>query len=90
MGLFVGVFVSLLWQALRVVREFAAVDPDYSLMGASLMACILGTLAVIATTSFQLALPAVAWSLAALTWAYVRLPVREPVYSEPMPSAAWR
>jgi hypothetical protein len=79
LAFFVGVFVSLLWKAYRVVRAFSNVDPDYSLMGASLMACMLGMLLVIATTSFQLALPTVTWALAGLTWAYVQLPAREAV-----------
>ena len=74
LGLFVGIFVALLWKAGRVVRELAGSDPDFSLMGAALIACIVGTLIVIATTSFQLALPSVTWALVGLTLAYVRLP----------------
>jgi O-antigen ligase len=78
MALFLSVFVTLVWQTHREVRAAADADPDSALMGAALIACIVGTLVVIATTSFQLALPSMTWALAALAAAYVRLPAHSP------------
>jgi hypothetical protein len=72
-GIFIAFFGSLVWKALREARRSAPVDPDHALLGACIAACVTGTLVIIATTSFQLALPSIAWSLAALATAYLRL-----------------
>src|SRR6202163_4458647 len=49
---FLAAIVLGLFKAYRVSREVARRDPDYSLLGASMVACLLGTLFIIATTSF--------------------------------------
>lgn len=71
-GLFVGVFVAAAWQAFNLVRRLTVQDPDAAALGAVLVACIVGTLLVLATTSFLHAMPYVVWSLLGLTVAYVR------------------
>ncbi|CAG0975838.1 hypothetical protein GEOBC_01530 [Geobacteraceae bacterium] len=71
-GLFVGVFLVAMWKAWRVVRHLSPLDPDAALMGGALIACVVGTLLVLATTSFLHAMPYFAWALAGLTMAYVR------------------
>ena len=75
-GLFVGIFATLVWKSFAIIRYFSHVDPDSSLMGSALVACIAGSLVVIATTSYQLALPSVLWTIVALTAAYIQLAPR--------------
>jgi hypothetical protein len=73
LSLFVGVFLLVAWKAFRVVRRLAPFDPDASVMGATMIACIAGTLVVLATTSFLHSMPYMAWAFVGLTAAYVRL-----------------
>lgn len=69
---FMGFLLHVTWSAVRTVRRTAAVDSDFSLIGASLVACLIGTLVVIATTSFHLAVASLTWALAALAVSYAR------------------
>jgi len=59
-----------LWEAARRLLD---VDPAFSMMGASLVACILGNLLIIATASNYLSIPYLYFALAGLTAAYLRL-----------------
>jgi O-antigen ligase len=55
------------------VRELARSDPDLALFGASLIACIVGTLVMIQSNSFNLGLHRMFYVLAGLATAYARL-----------------
>ena len=70
--LFLAVFMVSIWKAFRVARLLKVQDPAASLMGTALIACIIGTLLVLATTSFLHAMPYFTWTLLGLTFAYVR------------------
>ncbi len=75
--LFVAIILIGLAKVLRVSREAARRDPDYSLLGASLAACLLGTLFVIASTSMIYGHAILFYTLAGLAAAYAyvgRLP----------------
>jgi O-antigen ligase len=48
---FLTAIILGLFKAYRATKERARRDPDYSLLGASLVACLLGTLFMIAGTS---------------------------------------
>lgn len=71
--LFLTPFVVNAVRAVFVLRRCARSDPDLSRLGACLVACLAGLFVVMATTSYGLSLPYVAWSLCALIGAYVRL-----------------
>ena len=71
--LFVAFFGLLAIRCIKAVRRFFNVDSDFSMMGASLVACIFGTLLIIATVSNYLSIPYLYFALAGLTAAYLRL-----------------
>jgi hypothetical protein len=73
LGLFAGFFVATLLRAHRVIRASSDGDPDFSLLGAALVACIVGALITIATVSNYLSVPYVYWALAGLAFAYVQV-----------------
>ena len=73
LGLFVAFFGLLAIRCIKAVRRFFNVDSDFSMMGASLVACIFGTLLIIATVSNYLSIPYLYFALAGLTAAYLRL-----------------
>lgn len=70
---FAGFFVASLVRLVPVVRRSAETDPDFSLMGASLVACIVGALVSIAAASNYLSIPYIYWALGALGFAYVQV-----------------
>lgn len=78
MVLFVGVFLASIWRAFSVVRRLSASDPDAAQLGVALIACLVGTLVVIATTSFLHAMPYMVYAMAGLTFAYVRSAADQP------------
>jgi len=47
--LFLGSFLIAMWNAYRLVKRSAGSDPDLSLLGANLIACITGMLFMLAT-----------------------------------------
>jgi len=55
------------------VRELTKSDPDFALFGASLIACIVGTLIMIDSSSFMLGCQKMFYVLAGLATAYARL-----------------
>jgi uncharacterized membrane protein YuzA (DUF378 family) len=64
-------------RAYRTVRDTASSDPDFARLGASLVACILGTLLMLVDNSFTLGCQQMFYVLAGLAAAYVNLrPVR--------------
>jgi O-antigen ligase len=76
---FVGLTVFLAFILLGImktysrVRELARSDPDLALFGASLIACIVGTLVMIQSNSFNLGLQRMFYVLAGLATAYAQL-----------------
>jgi hypothetical protein len=73
-ALFVSVFVAAILKLARVVRQLAPVDPHASLMGSAMIACLVGTLLVLATTSSLHSMPYFVWAFLGLADAYVRVP----------------
>lgn len=72
-GVFLAVFLAAIRQTYQLSRRLQSIDPDASRMGIALIACIVGTLIVLATTSFLHAMPYLVWALVGMTSAYVRL-----------------
>jgi hypothetical protein len=70
LAVFLAVIILGLFNAYRVSREVARRDLDYSVLGASLVACILGTLFIIGTTSFAFGYEKIFYTLAGLAAAY--------------------
>lgn len=73
LGLFVGFFGFVVIKAVRAIRAAAGSDPDLSLMGASLVACMIAGLFMIATVNLYLSVASITWSLAGLTVSYLVL-----------------
>jgi O-antigen ligase len=72
---FVGFVLVGLIRAFRAVRETARGDPDLSWLGTSLVACIVGTLFMLADSSFVLGYEKMFYVLAGLAAAYATLRV---------------
>jgi O-antigen ligase len=68
--LFLAVMLIGLFRAYRVTRETMQRDPDYAALGACLVACILGTLFMMSTTSLVLGYEKMFYALAGLSSAY--------------------
>lgn len=73
LGLFAGFFGTALYLCWDAVRRLKSIEPDFSLLGGSLLACIIGALVIIATVGNYLSIPYIYWSLAGLAVAYVQL-----------------
>jgi O-antigen ligase len=71
--LFVGPFILGMWNTYRSVNRSAGPDQEVSLLGASLLACMLGTLLMLATASFILGIAIMYWVLVGLAAGYHRL-----------------
>jgi hypothetical protein len=71
--LFLGVILVGLFKAYRLTKQMMQHDPDLALLGASLVACMLGTLFMIGTCSLILGYEKVFYILAALAGAYAHL-----------------
>jgi len=87
-GLFVSFYLVILLQTWRTVRRSAEVDPDLSLVGSSLVACLAGCLTMIATVSNYLSIPYVLTMLAALMVAYVRYGMQDAPAIDASPAVA--
>src|SRR6185295_7311928 len=68
--LFAGTFLTATLSAYRMARRWAEYDPDTSGLGAALVACMFGTLLMMATGSFGNGLAWTAWILAGLCAGY--------------------
>lgn len=73
MAPFVGFFIVTIARVLKVTRHAMPIDPDLSLLGASLVASIVGVLLIIGTASNYLSIPYIYWALGALAFAYVHI-----------------
>ena len=79
LSLFLAVILIALRKAYRTLKTCARSDPDLALLGASLVACIMGTLVMIAASSFIGAYTQLFYVLAGLAAAYANLGVsRQP------------
>jgi O-antigen ligase len=67
---FFGLFVFIAVQCMRGIRSLRSSDPDLSLMGASLVACIAGALLMLATVNLYLSVSYLTWALAGLALGY--------------------
>lgn len=79
--LFIGFILDALIKAYRFARRMVRPDPDLALMGASLVACIVGTMIMLATCSLIYGYQKMFYVLGGLAVAYARLvpsPVRAP------------
>jgi O-antigen ligase len=68
--LFVALIMIGLFKAYRASREFARRDPDYALLGSSLVACLFGTLLMIGSASLINAYEKLFYLLSGLAAAY--------------------
>ena len=66
---FMGVVIVRCW---RTVRRLSSEDPDSAMIGASLIACLLGSLVMLATVSNYLSIPYIYLALAGMAVAYAR------------------
>ena len=71
--LFLGFILVALFRAYRFAKRAAQFDPDLALLGANLIACIVGTLVMISACSFIDAYEKMYYVLGALAVAYARL-----------------
>jgi len=85
--LFVGFILHALIKAYRFARRTAKSDPDLALLGASLVACIVGTMLMLATCSLIYGYQKMFYVLGGLAIAYARLvPSRVRVPARVVPS----
>ena len=89
-GLFLFLFFMLiaLRKAYRTLKKSARSDPDLALLGASLVACIVGTLVMIAASSFIGAYAQMFYVLAGLAAAYANLGVSPQPSSMTIPTVS--
>jgi hypothetical protein len=73
LGAFVGFILVALFKTYKVAKESARPDPDFSLLGCSLVACILGMLLMLENCSFFLGCEKLFYVLAGLAAAYAHL-----------------
>jgi O-antigen ligase len=73
LALFVGFIVQGLIRAYSAAKRMAQRDPDFALLGASLVACIVGTMVMIATCSLIYAYGKLLYVLGGLAIAYAQL-----------------
>jgi hypothetical protein len=73
LSLFLGFILIGLFKSLKLCRQVRATDRDFSILGASLVSCILGTLIMMADGSFGGGLERLFYVLAALATAYAYL-----------------
>ena len=69
--LYVGFYLSIAWGCFKAIRRVSPIDPDLSLVGTSLLACLFGTLLMIATVGQYLSVPSVQMGVAGLACAFV-------------------
>jgi uncharacterized protein YneF (UPF0154 family) len=71
--LFLGPFVVGMWTARKLAKQSLKANPDFSLLGMNLIACMFGTLFMMATGSFGTGLAKLFYVLAGLAAAYTQL-----------------
>lgn len=84
---FLGFFALIVVRCIRGLRSLVGIDTDLSLIGASLVACIVGALFMIATVNLYLSVAYLTWSLAGLGVAYAGLARSQVLASAGQPAA---
>lgn len=85
LSLFCMIFITAAWRLFRCHRQLATLDTDLSLLGANVLACLLGTLMMMVTGSFGTGLAMMCWILAALSVNYEVLTRRLVQYEQQQP-----
>lgn len=70
LALFVGFFLRGMWLAFRAQRRQALEDPDMAMLGITLIACMIGTMAMLAAGGFNRAHAQMFWILGGLAAGY--------------------
>jgi len=91
---FASIFIASIQRCWSGMRRFTDEDPDFALLGATLVALMVGILVIIGTTSNYLSIPYIYWTVVGLSFAYVQLSrMEQPAYEEPeqpaIASGAW-
>lgn len=86
--LLLGFFVCGLWAAFRAVKLTARTDADASFLGAALVACMIGILAIMATSSFRGGLAQMFWAMGGLSIGYATAVRREMAWVASVESSA--
>jgi O-antigen ligase len=73
LSLFLSFILIALFKAWKVSKKSARIAPDFSMLGASLVACILGTLLLMENGSFGTGTERIFYALAALALAYAHI-----------------
>jgi hypothetical protein len=73
LSIFCCVFASGAWKLFQGLRRANRFNEDTARIGANLLACLLGTLVMMATGSFGSSLALLAWALAGLSVSYERM-----------------
>jgi len=85
LSLFLGPFLIAMRTAYRRARATASTDPDLALLGMNLIACMAGTLFMMATGSFGTALSHMYYVLMGLAVGYVRVSAERGAAEAPAP-----
>ncbi|MEI6299851.1 MAG: O-antigen ligase family protein [Betaproteobacteria bacterium] len=85
--LFLGPYLSGMWKMFVLRRRLAMVNPEAANLGTALLACMTGTLFMMATGSFGTSLEKLYYVLAGLAAAYLQAGVPEPLSQLAMPGA---
>ena len=73
LGLFIGIFLTILWGILRSFRRLSDKNSEEAILGRSLLATLAAILLIIFTVSKISIIPIVYWSVAGLGVAYVNM-----------------
>jgi O-antigen ligase len=91
-----GLFCFVSFMLLGMIKVYSRTrvlihtDPDFALFGTSLIACIVSTLEMIASSSFNLGAAKLFYVLAGLATAYAKIPASAPPAMNPlMPATRW-
>ena len=85
--LFLGPYLLGMWKMFKMSRRLAVSNPEQALLGGTLLACMTGTLFMMATGSFGTSLEKLYYVFAGLTVACLHAGVPEPVDQQTEPSA---
>jgi O-antigen ligase len=89
LSLFLSVILIALMKAYRTLKRCARSDPDLALLGASLVACIMGTLVMIAASSFIGAYAQLFYVLSGLAVAYANLDLSQQPSTVTLTAVNW-
>ncbi len=73
LGLFLGVFGSILWGIYKIIRRFESRKNEYYQLGRAILAVLISVLFTIYTVSSILLIPTLYWILAGMGAAYIQM-----------------